>query len=138
MSCVACAHPDEQSFTIAVAASLIGLLATAFTLGYTSLEKKHPEAVAHAIRIWAIVAAPPMAAIGYAVATGSLTRTYILDSPLVPVSVLSAVFAPFPFLVSIAFVFPGKGGLFLELLRVTIFVGWLSACALLMFVVAGA
>ncbi|AKV01394.1 hypothetical protein AKJ09_08057 [Labilithrix luteola] len=138
MDCLAYGTPVEKDFAIAAMGSLVGLLVTAFTLGYASIEKKHPENVVIALRIWAISAAPPMLSVAFEFVGGGFAKGASIGpgSMLVGVSVFSIMVAPFTFLGSFGAVLPGKGGLAMELLRVTIFLGWLCAAFIALSIAA--
>lgn len=120
--------------------SFAGLLGTAFTLGYVSAAKKHSVDVANALRLWAMGAAPPIVFAAYVLAFGVLERGTTLsaeDSSLLGLSSVSLFFAPLWFCTSLATARPFRNGVFVEVLRLTIFVGWLAAGGITLGLAAG-
>ncbi|AKV01524.1 hypothetical protein AKJ09_08187 [Labilithrix luteola] len=132
MDSLAYETPFEQHLAIALLGSVLGLLATALTLGYASIGKKHPEGVASALNLWAVGAAPPMLFAAYALVTGLFARGSTArpeDCSLLGLSFVSVLFAPLWFCASLATARPSRKGLFIEVLRLSVFLGWLLSSA---------
>lgn len=126
----------ERAEPIAVAmmvvVSIAGLLASAFTLGYASIGEKQPSS-AMALRLWVMGAAPPIVFASYGFAAGVFERGTTLrpeDSSLLGLSFVSLLFAPLWFSASVATAGPFRNGVLVDVLRLSILLGWLAAAGL--------